>query len=209
MYKRRIVRHQWTALFNKKPPRSMPRKPVQEPKKELDPHHLFVRLRLITKNFIDSQETTNKCCLNLSITQTVLSKETWEWARSLGFGLDEAARPWSNFTTSEASSRKYLALLGFLPTVQAKISGADGNDGHVTVLKMLSNMSSSDLSSPMHSTKSGGLAPLTMVIRTCSATKPLLIPCREQSNALIKSTPVWGVSDWGRWGKGIWKIPVA
>lgn len=31
------------------------------------------------------------CCLS-QFTQTVLSKETWNWARCLGLGLDEVLR---------------------------------------------------------------------------------------------------------------------
>jgi hypothetical protein len=62
--------------------------------------------------------------------------------------------------------------------VQANTSLVAGSltpafDGHT----MLSNMSSSDRSSPMHSTKSGAFPVLTMDDRRLSTTTPLLMPC--------------------------------
>jgi hypothetical protein len=61
--------------------------------------------------------------------------------------------------------------------VHAKIAGAEGSDELYGVFDMLSNMSSSDLSSPMHNTKPGGF-PLSIILeRTFSATNPLVTPC--------------------------------
>lgn len=96
--------------------------------------------------------------------------------------LEAAANPPRSFNTSETSSKKYLALLGFLPTVQAKISGGIGRSGFVTVLNMLSNMSSSDLSSPIHITMSGGFPSSTIRCITFSTARPLLTPCINTKN---------------------------
>lgn len=57
------------------------------------------------------------------------------------------------------------------------------------MLDMLSNMSSSDRSSPMHNTKSGALFELIIVERTLSATNPLVTPCKQKHSMTIARPP--------------------
>lgn len=110
------------------------------------------------------------------------------------------ARPWSNFMTSSASSRKYFALLGFIPTLQGKTFAVAGN-WLGTLAVMVSNITSSEKSSPMHSTKSGSFPCLVMVEIMFSTAVPLLMPWSS-----LKRPSITNQTTKMEWSMGWWLI---
>lgn len=111
----------------------------------------------------------------------------WEGCGIFVAARSEAlARNCNIFKISVVSSKKYLALLGFRPTVQANTSETAERESLALIIT--SNMSSSDLSSPMQRTKSGSIAFCFIVKRRRSATRPLLTPygiVRQQTQFIL------------------------
>uniref|UniRef100_A0A0E0CXD0 Uncharacterized protein n=1 Tax=Oryza meridionalis TaxID=40149 RepID=A0A0E0CXD0_9ORYZ len=89
--------------------------------------------------------------------------------------LETEAKPCISLTTSA-----YLALLGLRPTVQAKTSAVAASDSPQVELVIIWNISSSERSSPMHSTKSVRMPLSCMLASSRRATRPLLTPCQWQ-----------------------------